>query len=58
VATHEASDVKAAGMPVPSRERERVPDTSRRLTGTESIIQEKRKWQIRPAFRRRTGLSW
>jgi len=40
VATREATDVKPAGMPVPSRERGRAPDASRRVTGTESNIRE------------------
>jgi hypothetical protein len=31
VATHEASDIKATGMPMPSSERDTVPDASRRL---------------------------
>jgi hypothetical protein len=53
VATHETSDVKAAGMPVPLREGDRVLDTSRRLNGMESIIQETHKWHITPAFNRR-----
>jgi len=38
--TCKTSDVKAASMPMPLRERDRVPDTSRRLRGTESNIQE------------------
>jgi len=43
VATCEASAIKAASMPVPSRERDWVPDASRRLTGTEMNIQKTRK---------------
>ena len=38
VATCEASDVKAAGMPVSLTERDRVPDATRKLTGTELNI--------------------
>jgi len=33
--TSEASDITAAAIPVPSKERDRVPDASRRLTVTE-----------------------
>ena len=50
----EASDIKAAGKPVPSRER--VPDASRRLIVTESHIRERHKWHIRPVFSRRSCL--
>lgn len=38
--TCKVSDVKAAGMPMPLRERDRMPDAFRRLTGTESNIQD------------------
>jgi hypothetical protein len=53
MATHETSDVKAAGMLVRSREREGMPDASRRLTTTELNIRETRKWHIRSAISRR-----
>jgi len=33
--TSETSDITAAAIPVPSREGDRVPDASRRLTATE-----------------------
>lgn len=46
----EASDVKAAGMPVPSRERGRAPDASRRIIVTELHILERHKWHIRPVL--------
>jgi len=55
--TREASDVKAAGMSVRSRERDRVPDASRRLTATEFNIQETHKWHIRSAFSRSGQMS-
>jgi hypothetical protein len=53
VATRKACDVKPSGVPVPSKERDRVSDASRRLTGTESNIRGTHKWHIRPAFSRR-----
>ena len=45
--THETSDVKATGMSVLSRERDRVSDTSRRLTATGSNIPEIHKLHIK-----------
>ena len=53
MATREASDVKAAGMPVPSRERDRMPDASRRISVTELNIRDTYKWHIRTAFGRK-----
>jgi hypothetical protein len=35
------------------KERDRVQDAYRRLTGTESVIPETHTWQVRPAFRNR-----
>jgi hypothetical protein len=52
VATREASDIKVAGMPVPSRDEDTVPHASRTLTVTELDIRETRKWHIRAVFSR------
>ena len=52
MATREASDINVAGMPVPSREEDRVPHASRTLTVTESNIRETPKWHIIAAFSR------
>jgi len=53
VVTREASDIKVADMPVPSKEEDTLSYTIRRLTATESNIRETHKWHIRPAFSRR-----
>ena len=54
---NEASDVKAASVPVCSKARDGMPDASRRLTDTELNIPETHKWHIRSAFGRRETIE-